>query len=231
MYLLYADESGTIGDPTEKYFVLAGVAVFESDTHWIERDLNEIAKRFNKEEPHAIELHGSPMRSGKGFWQHQPKEVRQQAIIDALNVGIRDRLHRPHLFGAVLRKEHFAGQELSEVAFEQLSSRFDNYLTRLHLKQKNTQRGLVVFDKCSTETRIQTLAREFKHERHTYGKFKNFSEVPVFLDSRASRLIQLADLVAYALFRHFEHEDSKYYEVISGCFDRDGGVEHGLYLR
>jgi hypothetical protein len=53
----------------------------------------------------------------------------------------------------------------------------------------------------------------------------------VFLDSKASRLIQLADLVAYALFRHFEHDDSNYYDVISSCFDRDGPVTHGLYIR
>ena len=104
------------------------------------------------------------------------------------------------------------------------------YLARLHLKQ-DTQRGLIIFDECSTEKRIQTLAREFKHEGHSYGKHRNFAEVPVFLDSKASRLSQLADLVAYALFRSFEHDDSKYYDVISSCFDSEGGVTHGLYIR
>jgi len=231
MYLLYADESGAIGNPTESYFVLAGVAVFERDTHWIDRDLNEIAARFNKEEPQSVELHGNPMRRGKGVWKHQSKEVREQAMIDALTVGIRTRPHRPRLFGTVLKKANFVGEEISEIAFEQLSSRFDHYLTRLHLKQENTHRGLIVFDECSTEKRIQTLAREFKFNGHTYGKLRNFAEVPVFLDSQASRLIQLADLVAYALFRHFEHGDSKYYDVISSSFDSDGGVNHGLYVR
>ena len=38
-----------------------------------------------------------------------------------------------------------------------------------------------------------------------------YAEVPVFLDSKASRLIQLADLVAYALFRHHEHNDNRFY--------------------
>ncbi|RRA50529.1 DUF3800 domain-containing protein [Acidipila sp. EB88] len=231
MHLLYVDESGAIGNPTEKFFILAGVSVFERNTHWIERDLNEIAARFNKEEPYTVELHGSPMRSGKGFWKHQPRDVREQAIIDALSVGIRDRQHRPRLIGAVLQKENHTGKEMSEVAFEQLSSRFDMYLTRLHLKQQDTHRGLMIFDECSTEKRIQTLAREFKHSGHTYGKIRNFAEVPVFLDSRASRLIQLADLVAYAMYRHFEHGDSKYYDVIYPCFDHDGGVAHGLYIR
>jgi len=78
----------------------------------------------------------------------------------------------------------------------------------------DTQRGLILFDESSTEQRIQTLAREFKYAGHSYGVTRNYAEVPVFLDSRASRLIQLADLIAYALFRHFEHGDSKYYQVI-----------------
>ena len=60
MYLLYADESGAIGNPTEEYFILAGVAVFERDTHWIDRDLNEIAARFNNEEPQALPYKATP---------------------------------------------------------------------------------------------------------------------------------------------------------------------------
>lgn len=105
------------------------------------------------------------------------------------------------------------------------------FLGRLYLKQKDPQRGIILFDNCSTEQRIQTLAREFKRSGHTYGKLRNFAEVPVFMDSQASRLIQLADLVAYALFRRYEHNDSKYFDVISACFDQDGGIVHGLYVR
>ena len=29
MYLLYLDESGSVGNPNERHFVLAGIAVFE----------------------------------------------------------------------------------------------------------------------------------------------------------------------------------------------------------
>ncbi len=53
----------------------------------------------------------------------------------------------------------------------------------------------------------------------------------MFVDSKASRLTQLADLVAYALFRHFDRADSKYYQMIAHRFDAEGGVVHGLYHR
>lgn len=87
MHLLYVDESGSIENPNDRFFILAGVAVFERHTHWIEKDLNAIAEQFDKEEPHRVELHGSPMRSGKGVWRQQPQAVREQAIIDAWRLG------------------------------------------------------------------------------------------------------------------------------------------------
>lgn len=232
MHLLYADESGSISDPNQRYFVLAGISAFERETHWIEQELDKIAARFNPGQPHSIELHGSPMRSGRGGWDRHPKAIREQSMLDALRSGVCDR-HTRHvrLFGAVLEKRNFSGQDIAKVAFEQLSSRFDHFLARLHNQKRDTQRGLILFDKSSTEQRIQTLAREFKYDGHSFGVTRNYAEVPVFVDSRASRLIQLADLIAYALFRHFEHGDSKYYQVIEHRFDAEGGVIHGLYQR
>ncbi len=51
------------------------------------------------------------------------------------------------------------------------------------------------------------------------------------MDSRASRLIQLADLVAYAIARHYERGDSQFYNIIKDRFDREGGVVHGLHVK
>jgi hypothetical protein len=193
MHLLYVDESGSAGSPLHKFYVLAGVAVFERETHWIEQELDEIAARFDQHEPHAVELHASPMRTGKGRWRHVTKVERELALTDALQIGIRNRFPRARLFASVLEKANFSGEDVVQVAFEQLSSRFDHFLGRLH-RSGNTQRGIAVFDKCSTEQRIQTLAREFKRSGHTYGVTRNYAEGPLFIDSEASRLIQLADL-------------------------------------
>ena len=233
MHLLYLDESGSVADPNQRYFVLGGISVFERTTHWIEQPLNEIAKRFAPDQPQAIELHGSPMRSGREGWKAFPLQERNAAICDALKVAC-DHHHRTgnaRFFGAVVKKSSLAGKgDPVEHAFEQLSNRFDLFLQRLYKKHADPQRGIILFDKSSTELRIQTMARDFKYAGHAWGKTKNYAEVPVFLDSRASRLIQLADLVAYALFRFYEYADNTYYDVIKRCFDSEGGVEHGLYV-
>jgi hypothetical protein len=233
VHLLYLDESGSVADPNQEYFVLAGVSVFERTTHWVEQKLNAIAEPFAPHAPHTIELHGSPMRPGRDGWKSHPLPNRLQAIKDALRVGVADHSTKDiRLFGAVVRKAALAGkQDPVEHAFEQISSRFDMFLKRLYAKHEDRQRGLILLDKSSTELRIQTLAREFKYSGHSWGKTRNYAEVPVFLDSKASRLIQLADLVAFALYRFHEHNDDSFYDIIKNRFDNEGVVEHGLYVK
>lgn len=231
MHLLYLDESGSVADPTQQFFVLAGVSVFERTCHWIEKDLDAIAARFDAANPRAVELHGSPMRGGKGEWRKFPVPDRVQAIKDALQTGICSRADTNiRLFGAVIRKAAVAGRDPVEIAFEQLCSRFDLFLRRRYSKHNDPQRGIMLFDKASTEQRIQTLARDFKATGHSWGKTMNYADVPVFLDSTASRLIQLADLVSFALYRFYEHKDNSLYDLIKHRFDQEGGVEHGLYV-
>jgi hypothetical protein len=114
-----------------------------------------------------------------------------------------------------------------EYAFEQICNRFDRFLGRLHAAG-NTQRGLVILDKSTYETSLQQLARDFRTVGHRWGQLYNFSDVPLFVDSKATRMIQYADLVAHATRRYFEHGESKHFDIFSRRFDAEGGVLHGL---
>ncbi len=53
--------------------------------------------------------------------------------------------------------------------------------------------------------------------------------MPFFVDSKATRLIQYADLVSYALWRKFEKQDDEFFDAVSDAFDREGSVVHGLH--
>ena len=79
------------------------------------------------------------------------------------------------------------------------------------------------------EVRLQSLATEFKTIGHTWGVTRNLADVPLFVDSRATRLIQYADLVAYAMWRKFEKGDDEFFNEIADKFDSEGGVVHGLH--
>jgi len=170
------------------------------------------------------------MRGGRGFWRSIKPNARTAAVIDALKVAIESQTGI-RVFGVVIKKSSVPGQDPLEMAFEQLSNRFDLFLKREYAQKQVAERGLILFDKNSAEQRIQTLARDFKYSGHSWGKTKNYAEVPVFLDSKASRLIQLADLVAWALFRKFERNDPTFFDLIKGRIDSEGGVQHGLYIR
>lgn len=227
MHLLYCDESGTVSDPLQQHFVLAGISLFERQNFWIASELDKIAASFNPADPNSVELHGNPMFQGKGFWRQFPTERRIQALKDSLAVLAAS--HKSNrIFACIVKKALVSPKDPVELAFEQLASRFDHYLMRLH-KVGDSQRGLIIFDKSTYESTIQNLATDFRTIGHSWGVLRNLAEVPLFLDSKASRLIQLADLVAYALFKKYEKGDDRFSSIIDDRMDQEGGVTHGLY--
>jgi len=219
VHLLYVDESGEASDATQKYFVLAGVCVFERMTHWVAKSMDDVASKIYLGSPEKIEFHGSPMRSGKGIWRQISPRVRELLIIEALTVGILRQPARVRIFACAVEKEALKGRDPVHACFEQLVRCFDLFLLRCHRVHDDSQRGLMLFDESGAEHRLQALARDFKQNGHSYGKTRNFAEVPVFLDSRATRLIQLADLVAHSIFRKLEHCDARFWNVIRDRID------------
>lgn len=226
MHLLYLDGSGSSADASQKYYVLGGLSVFERQVHWISQELEVIAARFNPADPFSVELHGAPMMAGRGIWRKVRKQDRIQAIADALNVLVRSHISN-RAFVAAIHKVAVSPEDPVEYAFEQVVNRFDLYLMRLH-KSGNTQRGVIVFDKSTHEQTLQALARDFRVIGHRWGTIRNLAEVPLFLDSRASRLVQLADLIAYAAFLKFERNNNQFFDIMSHRFDAEGGIVHGL---
>lgn len=226
LYLLYLDESGHSHDPSSDFFVLAGFSVFERQTHWIESAINPIAARFNSENPNSVEFHGAVMRAGKDGWHGIPPADRVQAVVDILALLANPQL-KVRVFASVIEKKLVQKDQILSKSFENLASQFDMYLASMYLR-KNPQRGLVIFDKTSYEEKLQTLSYLFKHQGHTNGKLRNFSEVPLFLDSKASRLIQLADLIAYWIFRYFQAGDDRGFNMIKPFFHSYNGIQHGF---
>jgi hypothetical protein len=227
MHLLYCDESGSVTDVHQSHFILAGISLFERQSFWIASELDKIAARFNPADPGSVELHGNAMLAGRKFWRQFPKEDRANAIKDALEV-----LNASHksnrVFVCAINKTLASPQDPVELAFEQMASRFDLLLMRMH-RNGDTQRGIIIFDKSTYESTIQNLATDFRTIGHSWGVVRNLAEVPLFLDSRASRLIQLADLIAYSAFKKYEKSDPQFFSIIENRLDSEGGIVHGLY--
>jgi hypothetical protein len=226
MYLLYLDDSGSVGNASDKHIILAGLSVNEKTPHWLSQSLDKIAEQVWPDNPQALEFRGADIRSGKKHWRGQGREVRERAYTDALNVIARSTKVR--LFGAAIHKAAISPDDPMEYAFEQLANRFDRMLGRHYKATNDPQRGLIVLDKSSYETSLQRLALDFRVTGHRWGQLHNLADVPLFVDSTATRMIQYADMIAYAMRRHFEHGESKYLDSIAQRFDAEGGVVHGL---
>ena len=56
----------------------------------------------------------------------------------------------------------------------------------------------------------------------------SYVEVPFFVDSRRSRLVQLADVVANTVFRFYLRGDSELFEILLPAFFTLDGTIHGL---
>ncbi|NOR22690.1 MAG: DUF3800 domain-containing protein [Candidatus Aminicenantes bacterium] len=114
------------------------------------------------------------------------------------------------------------------MAFEDISSRFDLYLQRIS-SGDNQEKGLIIIDKSSYENSFQSLISTIREEGNRWGnQLRSLCEVPLFVDSKASRIIQLSDHVAYSVFRRYNSGDLNYFNLIEGRFDGHGGVMHGL---
>lgn len=225
MHLLYLDDSGSVGSAQDRHFILAGLAVPEKAPYWISRSLDELAAKLWPDDPDGLEFRGGDIFAGRRRWRGIDKAERFAAYEAALKALATRREAR--LFGAVVDKAAISPEDPVEYAFEQLCNRFDLYLGRMH-RRGDTQRGIIILDESTKETALQGLAREFSGRGHRWGRLRNIAEVPLFVDSRATRLIQMADMVAYALRQYYEKGQDAYFSLISGSFDLVGDVCHGL---
>ncbi len=230
MYLLYVDESGRPTGRGDDHFVLAGLALHEEDCYPFARSVEGVQSRLLPVQHRDLEIHASRIIAGRNEWSHVAKADRL-ALLDALFNHFRDWRapsgRRPVLFAVVVHKRSFPNTSVVELAYDQLLARFDSYLIRQHLAG-DSHRSLVIADESSYEPLLQRLLPRWKAGIGPPKKLHSLVEVPLFVDSRASRLIQVADCVAWAAWNYYERGHSAYAERLHGLFDADEGVQHGL---
>jgi hypothetical protein len=227
MYLLYLDDSGSAANTNEDYLVLGGVAVYEAQANGFTQELDKLAETIDAANPHGVEFHASEIFSRRVEpWKHMTRPEAQGVILGVLDV-LRRSYRSAAAFACAVHKPSYPNRDPVELAFEDLCSRFDMYLQRLR-GAGDRQRGILILDESAHETTLQKMAREFRTLGTRWGIIRNMAETPLFVDSGASRLVQLADHVAYGVFRRYNASDTKYLDVIASKFDSADGIIHGL---
>lgn len=237
LHLLYCDISGNVGSTSQTHIVLGGVAVKEDAIYHVIKELDDIVAQYPNYFPPETELHANEIAAGRKRWRRVPQEVRSEIFERVLGVFSGPSATNLTAFGVVVEKRRIEdGQDPIFVAYEQIVTRFNKYLSRAYQANRRRfkshvtkHRGLVVFDDSRYEQDLQGLAAQYRVNGTKYGKLPFLAEVPLFSNSEASRLIQLADMVSYALWRKFEKSDGKLLALFASSFDRAKGRTHGLY--
>lgn len=227
MHLLYLDDAGSANNPNEEYLILGGVSIYESQAQWVTQELDKLAQSIQPADPHSLEFHASEIFARRmAPWRGMSREEAQGVIKAVLDV-LRRSYDSARAFACAVHKASYPDKDPMELAFEDLCSRFDIYLRRLR-SEGDRQCGLLILDESAHETTLQRMARDFRTFGTQWGVLRNLADTPLFVDSRASRVVQLADHVAYAVFRRYNALDTQYFDVIASKFDATEGVVHGL---
>jgi Protein of unknown function (DUF3800) len=224
MYLLYLDDSGSVDNRQEQYLVLGGICVFERQVDNITGELDKIAVKIDSAKPDEVEFHASVIFSGReNPWkQLTKKDDRQQVIKDVLAV-LSNAYETERAFATVVHKASTNGRDPMEVAFEDVCTRFEMFLNRVN------DVGLIILDESTHQTRLVELSKEFRKRGNQWSTpLRRIVDAPMFVSSRSFRCVQLADHIAYSVFRRFDARDANYFDVFAHRFDSQRGVMHGL---
>jgi len=135
------------------------------------------------------------------------------------------------LFAECLDKLHFDPTKHSytvdEVAFDQLVSRFEQFLRIVTTNQQNF--GLLIHDNNQTVAKKHTeLMQSFYRQGTLWTKVNHIIETPLFVDSTLTGMVQIADLCAYALRRYLEYGEAGLFDPIFKRADRRDNVVVGV---
>ncbi len=203
MYLIYIDESGNTGtnlnDPVQPVFVLGALVVPEQIWQQLESDLEEAVRKHGPaQQPEEIEIHGGDLRQGTGPFKGLAVADRLRLRDAWLETAARYKL--PFIYRAIVKKRYERWTQTAFgpgvsvnphlAAFPLVAQVANNLLRELG----QDIRGIIISDEnrevVGDIERFQRLLRVTPGALH----LDRIIEKGFFIDSRKSRLLQLADL-------------------------------------
>jgi hypothetical protein len=137
------------------------------------------------------------------------------------------------LFAECVDKLHFDPSRrplsVDEQAFEQVVSRFEQYLANIRGENRGKHFGLLIHDNNETVARKHTELMMRFHQRGTlWTEVENIVETPLFVDSQLTSMVQIADICSFALRRYLENQETELFDLVFQRADRRGNVVVGI---
>ncbi len=220
MYILYLDESGNPSgwNKGQRNLVLGGVAVFEGEIRKITSSVDALQNKYFPGIPIPLEFHSSEIFSGKNAFRALPYDDRKSILKDLASVLTSNSI-TTFATGIHISQVHSPDQALQDV-FGDVCTRFNTMLLRHHHADK-PQKGLLIIDKSQYSEKLFQDMISFRKSGTKHAAYLgNIVDIPYFTDSHRTRIMQLADFVAWTFFRCLEHGDGSFLTSILSCFDR-----------
>jgi Protein of unknown function (DUF3800) len=229
VYLLYADESGDLRAPDSNVFVVGGIAVHEDAVRPLAGEIvGTLSKYVGRDKANETEIHGAPMRSGNREWKGLSSARRHGLAHELLKLVVnwehKGSESEIQPFAIVIDRDH--SQSPTETSYGELLFMFDRYL-RAGRREGDPHNGILIADRSRYERTLQAWvevartrnARPKGDPRRLYA----LAETPFFVDSRSTRLMQMADLVAYSLYRGYNAGDWRWAKTLLPGLHPDPG--------
>jgi len=118
---------------------------------------------------------------------------------------------------------------ITEQAFEQVTTRFDYCVLNYSNNMGSKQYGILIHDNNETVAKKHTELMKVFHERGTLWKnIEHIIETPLFVDSRLTSMIQLADVCAYAIRRYLENNETDLFDLVFERADEKNNRRVGI---
>ena len=243
MYFFYFDESGsrdpsagTPEKPKDHLYVLLAVGMYEGQWRTFETEISglklELAAGLSCQGKGQFELADCEVKSN---WIRIPSEREKRSrflhgLTDAdltrLTDAYFDQVAGRHtvIMASVVDKRYLhdgtTDDKLHLKAYEFLLERIQHYMRQYHPRH----RALIVMDDNSLQLNRAVAMKHasFQMKGNQNMQFPAIVEYPFFTRSELSNGVQLADLLAYNVYRAFRDEDAgyPYFERVLGNFYR-----------
>lgn len=118
---------------------------------------------------------------------------------------------------------------LVERAFIAVVRRFETFLAVRAKEDKQATSGLIVHDhNQDVAARLTKLMSSLHKYTERDRRIRRIVDTPLFVDSKLTRMVQIADLCAFAVRRYFDTKDHDLYDRISKKFHYRNGKLAGI---
>lgn len=227
MYLLYIDESGTKDlhrgvankEGNSEYFVLGGVLIRAEDLSRIEEKIQNLKSDYLKNPYQELKSNLKRDKFKQGKSRQDFLDEVYLAVSESVCYCFGAQVHKPTLQanGVIKNKD-----EIYKIGFQHLLSSVNSFM-----KHESLQQSVTVFidrvDHAHNKKVYLAYKEALLSQSVDFIGFddKKFSPSINFVESEFTIGVQLADIVAGALWRGIERKEKTYSRLILSRFPRD----------